>query len=271
MKDGADDSDLIIAGQPEPVERAPDSRATYSWRAGAAASGPPRPRPSRPHAGAPVELPEDDVLMLDPYSEDDNAVTQEVAGLISEPRWLVQFTALDRRMMDTSDVISALLDGTIQRETLVWRGGMDDWVPVGRLDLLAQSAIPTLPPKRRGAGDAAEANLRALLGQTAHGRITQTNGPASTPRGMSGPSSVRARPLELTLASVAIALSAATITTSFLSIAGVFDTRRAATPTSVQALRAEPPPSERPKAPPPSLERDEPAPPDPDRATATAH
>lgn len=211
MSDGADDSDLMIVAQPEQLDEA-------------------------------------DVVALDAYSEDDDPVTQQVEALALEPRWLVQFTSLDRRLMDTSDVISALLSGTIRRETLVWRGGMDDWLPVGRLDLLAQSAIPTLPPQRRDA----------------------SSGWSPAPAAVS---SIRARPLELTLAAVAIALSAATITTSVLSIAGVFDQHRS--PTRVHALRGEPPvPAQaRPQgARETSVAReDAPPPPDAERATAVAH
>src|SRR5688572_8201091 len=140
MTDGADDSDLIIPAQPEQLDEA-------------------------------------DVVSLDAYSEDDNVVTQEVEAMLHEPRWLVQFTSLDRRLMDTSEVISALLGGTIRRDTLVWRGGMDDWLPVGRLDLLSPSAIPTLPPKRREA----------------------SGGPSTSPGTSRAPAS-RAKPLELTLA-----------------------------------------------------------------------
>jgi hypothetical protein len=176
MTDGADDSDLIIPAQPEQLEEA-------------------------------------DVVSLDSYSEEDDVVTQQVEAMLLEPRWLVQFTSLDRRLMDTSELITALLGGSIRRETLVWRGGMEDWIPVGRLDLLAPSAIPTLPPQRRDAPITPRISRRT------------TAAPA-----------IGAKPLELTLAALAIALSAATITTSILSIAGVFDAHGSAT--RVQALRA---------------------------------
>lgn len=204
MTDGADDSDLIIPAQPEQLEEA-------------------------------------DVVSLDAYSEDDDSVTQQVEALLNEPRWLVQFTSLDRRLLDTSEVISALLGGTIRRDTLVWRGGMEDWLPVGRLDLLSPSAIPTLPPQQRDAPSA-----------------------RSSRRTTSAPS-VRAKPLELTLAALAIALSAATITTSVLSIAGVFDAHDG--PTRVQALRADPPAhgGER------GAREGAPPPPDAERATAVVH
>jgi hypothetical protein len=184
---------------------------------------------------------------LDVYAEDEDVVTQQVAALVVEPRWLVQFTSLDRRLMETSELIGALLSGTIRHDTLVWRGGMEDWLPVGRLDLLAPSAIPTLPPQRRDAAS------------------VRSTGPASAASG------IRAKPLELTLAALAIAVSAATITTSVLSIAGVFEARDS--PTRVQALRAEPaaqahPPAAREQ----SAGREQaPGPPDADRATAVAH
>lgn len=207
MTDGADDSDLIIPAQPETLDEA-------------------------------------DVVSLDAYSEDDDVATQQVDELVAEPRWLVQFTPLDRRLMETSDLIHALLGGSIRRETLVWRGGMDDWLPVGRLDLLSPSAIPTLPPQRREAPGAPITSRRT------------TNAP-----------SIRARPLELALAALAIAVSAATITTSVLSIAGVFDAH--ANPTRVQALRADPSARERPGE--GSIAREPLPPPDAERATAVVH
>jgi hypothetical protein len=124
---------------------------------------------------------------------------------------------------------------------------MEDWLPAGRLDLLAPSAIPTLPPQRRGTVSA------------------RSTGPASAAPG------IRAKPLELTLAALAIAVSTATITTSVLSIAGVFDARES--PTRVQALRAEPPAQARPPAArEQNMAREQsPGPPDADRATAVAH
>jgi len=209
MTDGADDSDLIIVAQPEQLDEA-------------------------------------DVVSLDAYSENDDVVTQQVEAMLLEPRWLVQFTSLDRRLMDTSDLISALLGGTIRRETLVWRGGMEDWIPVGRLDLLAPSAIPTLPPQRRDA---------PRLSRTARPSRRTTVAPT-----------IGARPLELTLAALAIALSAATITTSVLSIAGVFDAH--GSPTRVQALRADPPALEREGS---RAREATPPPPDAERATAVVH
>jgi len=282
MNDGADDSDLIRPAQPRDLGAG--SLETGLRETGLHGAGPRddgwrgdgsyaaesygTPRPVGAHAAAlravesyrtaPVELLDDDVMMLDAYSEDDNAVTQEVSGMLHEPRWLVQFTSLDRRLLETTDVISALLSGAIRRETLVWRGGMDDWVPVGRLDLLAQSAIPTLPPQRRSVapGSAPRAVSTSALGTS----VT------------SGSPSVHARPMELLLASVAIALSAATITTSFLSIAGVFDSHGEGAPSRVQALRAaDVPAKERPVERAWTRDQNEPAPPDPERATAVAH
>jgi len=211
MTDGADDSDLIIPARPEQLDEA-------------------------------------DVVSLDAYSEDDDTVTQQAEAMLLEPRWLVQFTSLDRRLLDTSELISALLGGAIGRETLVWRGGMEDWAPVGRLDLLSPSSIPTLPPQRRDAPSSRSTSRRT------------TSAPVA-----------RAKPLELTLAALAIALSAATITTSVLSIAGVFDVHDS--PTRVQALRAHPPAHEGERGAREGSVAREGAPPPPDgsRATAVVH
>lgn len=253
MTHGADDSDLIIPGQPEQLDEGDiqslDDDALFEAferldvREIEAGTLEARAFDGGSFDDEPLS---DDTLALAAYSEDDSVVTREVGGMLNEPRWLVQFTTLDRRMMDTSEVISALIDGAITRDTPVWRGGMDDWVPVGKLDLLAQSALPTLPPQRR--------TIRPTTLAPLH----------------------RTRPFEIVLASVAIALSVATVTTSVLSIAGVFDGHEEpSTPTRVQALRAQRAVAA--EADEPDEESDvrevvgRPPAPDPERATAVAH
>ncbi|HTV21484.1 MAG TPA: DUF4339 domain-containing protein [Polyangiaceae bacterium] len=263
MTHGADDSDLIIPGQPEQLDDAdvqsleedPFGEVFERLQAAELEAGTLEARAYGAELGFDDEPLSEDSLALAAYSEDDNVVTEEVGGMLHEPRWLVQFSTLDRRMMDTSEVISALIEGAIRRDTPVWRGGMDDWLPVGQLDLLSPSALPTLPPQRR--------TIKPTTLEPLH----------------------RARPLEVALASLAIALSAATVTTSMLSIAGVFDSEEKSAPTSVRALRAE-----RARTAPvadevdaidevderndPAVVRDmdgRPPAPDPERATAVAH
>ena len=65
----------------------------------------------------------------------------------------------------TEDEFNALIDrGTIGRDTLVWREGMDDWLPWGR----TANAVPDVPmqpaPAMGRATDPARADARTFLG-----------------------------------------------------------------------------------------------------------
>lgn len=89
---------------------------------------------------------------LPAYSEEDDVATQLVLLPRSDFKWIVQLTPLDRRMMDTAQLVTELLDGTrVHRSTLVWRGGMDDWQPIEKIGDLPISArqAATLPPTAR--------------------------------------------------------------------------------------------------------------------------
>jgi predicted nucleic acid-binding protein len=136
------------------------------------------------------------------YSEDDDSATQVVEALAGEPKWIVQITPLDRRMMTSEELVAELERGSlIGQETLVWRGGMSDWLPVARVE-----GLPVVA--RRGAAPSADLAR-------------------SSRRGTS----------ELVLASsaLAVAVLAASATVYALTKAGAFDAgkeehvRRAAT------------------------------------------
>ncbi len=118
-------------------------------------SGPPPPGPDETE-------PSDALLAA--YSEEDDVATQQVRVSRSDFKWIVQLTPLDRRMMDTAQLVTELLDGTrVHRKTLVWRGGMDDWQPVesiGDLPVSARQAATQPPTARRRARMAPE---RAVL------------------------------------------------------------------------------------------------------------
>lgn len=89
---------------------------------------------------------------LAPFVEEDDLATQQVQLPRSDFKWIVQLTPLDRRMMDTAQLVAELLEGTrVQRTTLVWRGGMDDWQPIEKISDLPLSArhAPTLPAAAR--------------------------------------------------------------------------------------------------------------------------
>lgn len=89
------------------------------------------------------------------YSEEDDVATQQIQMPRGDFKWIVQLTPLDRRMMDTAQLVAELLDGTrVHRRTLVWRGGMDDWQPIesiGDLPIGARQAATQPPAARRRA------------------------------------------------------------------------------------------------------------------------
>jgi uncharacterized protein DUF4339 len=130
------------------------------------------------------------------YGEEDDVVTQIVDAAISEPKWIVQVTPLDRRMMATAELLSEAMRGALVRpDTLVWRGGMDDWLPLDEVEALAsvRRQLPTLSPPAR-----IRKSRRLAL---ARGRVV-SNG---------------------LLASIAVVLSTALLTISALAVCGVFD------------------------------------------------
>lgn len=84
-----------------------------------------------------TELEGQEAQIVTPYSEEDDAVTRLMDAPLGDQDWMVQVTALDRRMMSTSQLLSELQAGKVSSRTLVWRGGMDDWLPVSRVDELS--------------------------------------------------------------------------------------------------------------------------------------
>jgi len=96
-----------------------------------------------------TELEGQEARIVTPYSEEDDAVTRLMEAPLGDQDWMVQVTALDRRMMSTPQLLSELSAGRISSRTLVWRGGMGDWLPVARVDELSRaSAAPTSAPQR---------------------------------------------------------------------------------------------------------------------------
>lgn len=100
------------------------------------------------------ELEGQEAQLVSPYSEDDDAVTQLMDAPLGDQEWMVQVTALDRRMMSTEALAAELQSGRLSNKTLVWRGGMDDWLPASRVDALVQAsmAAPMSPAPRLGVG-----------------------------------------------------------------------------------------------------------------------
>lgn len=100
-----------------------------------------------------TELEGQEAQIVTPYSEEDDAVTRLMDAPLGDQDWMVQVTALDRRMMSTSQLLTELQTGKVNGRTLVWRTGMDDWMPVSRIDELSRaSAAPVAAPQRGAAG-----------------------------------------------------------------------------------------------------------------------
>src|SRR5215475_5935947 len=88
-----------------------------------------------------TELEGQEAQLVRPYAEDDDAVTQLMDAPLGDQEWMVQVTALDRRMMSTDQVLAEIRAGRLSNRTLVWRGGMDDWLPIARVDALSASQM----------------------------------------------------------------------------------------------------------------------------------
>jgi hypothetical protein len=98
-----------------------------------------------------TELEGQEAQIVTPYSEEDDAVTRQMEAPLGDQDWMVQVTALDRRMMSTSQVLNELSLGKINQRTLVWRGGMDDWMPLSRVDELSRASAPPMSAMPRAA------------------------------------------------------------------------------------------------------------------------
>lgn len=86
-----------------------------------------------------TELEGQEAQLVSPYSEDDDAVTQLMDAPLGDQEWMVQVTPLDRRMMSTEQLVAEFHGGRLSDKTLVWRGGMDDWLPIQRVDELSKA------------------------------------------------------------------------------------------------------------------------------------
>lgn len=80
-----------------------------------------------------TELGEPEAPVAAYSEEDDDAVTQLLESPLSDQEWMVQVSALDRRMMATAQLLEELAAGNVNGATLVWRGGMDDWAELSSI------------------------------------------------------------------------------------------------------------------------------------------
>lgn len=91
------------------------------------------------------------------YSEDDDSATQLAPALTGEPKWIVQITPLDRRMMSKEELVAELARGSlIGQQTLVWRAGMSDWQPIAHVEglpVIARRCVELTAPPPRGSSE----------------------------------------------------------------------------------------------------------------------
>lgn len=121
-----------------------------------------------------TELEGQEAQLVRPYGEDDDAVTRLMDAPLGDQEWMVQVTALDRRMMSQDNVLADLRAGKLSNRTLVWRGGMEDWLPIARVDSLSRAAGPgsfapgslPAPPVRLAAPAPAPLQAPAMWSQT---------------------------------------------------------------------------------------------------------
>ena len=130
-----------------------------------------------------TELEGQEAQLVRPYAEDDDAVTQLMDAPLGDQEWMVQVTALDRRMMSTDQVLAELRTGKLSNRTLVWRGGMDDWLPISRVDSLSQSGVSQ--PR------------------VSHSVVAQGGMPSPAPARLGAPAPLPAPPMWATLPSAA--------------------------------------------------------------------
>jgi hypothetical protein len=158
-----------------------------------------------------LRLAAEQAQQLSAYGDEDDVVTQVIDAELTEPKWIVQITPLDRRMMATSELLFASMRGELVRQdTLVWRGGMEDWLPLEEVDALAsvRRQLPTLSPQKSPQKSAQRRSPRARSLAAA----------VAVDRAMSNGM----------LASVAIVISTAALAISALAVCGVFDSVPAA-------------------------------------------
>jgi len=102
------------------------------------------------------------------YAEEDDGETRMFEVPPPEPRWLVQLSPFDRRSMETSRLIAGLQLGQVRRGMLVWRGGMQNWLPVERIaEMLLGTPLPAARRPERPAPNAMLASALIVLAAVA--------------------------------------------------------------------------------------------------------
>ena len=83
--------------------------------------------------------------------------------MAEDDQWNYGFGSESRGPVDDEEMKRLFRDGVIHTETLVWRQGMADWVPLRETDLIAISGAPPLPPQAASTDMGQDAGMRMLL------------------------------------------------------------------------------------------------------------
>lgn len=75
--------------------------------------------------------------------------TRDAHPPVDGRQWVVLLTHDTRRMMSTHEVQAEVSAGTLARETLVWRAGMNEWLPIASIGELD---VPVARPHRAPPG-----------------------------------------------------------------------------------------------------------------------
>ncbi len=136
--------------------------------------------------------------------EGSGAAEPSATGAVSDWLWAVSFAEDDDRELTFAEVKAAILDRKVNAETIAWREGLSDWLPLGEIDVfrpvfaeLARSPVPPrvgarpAVPGRGGevaasGGKLATPAAAAVVGgaQAAAGEATQAAAPLPTPEGL---------------------------------------------------------------------------------------
>lgn len=126
--------------------------------------------------------------------------------------WVVLLTPDTRRMMSTREVQAEVSAGTLARETLVWRAGMNEWLAIasiGELDVPSARAHGA-PPAMRWEAPAAAQPRPAGHGHAGHGHA-HAHRPSSN-----------SEIVQELLTTGAVAASVVALTIYMLSLGGAF-------------------------------------------------
>ncbi len=83
--------------------------------------------------------------------EGSGAAEPSATGAVSDWLWAVSFAEDDDRELTFAEVKAAILDRKVNAETIAWREGLSDWLPLGEIDVFrpvfAELARSPVPPR----------------------------------------------------------------------------------------------------------------------------